>query len=203
MTTHKEAIDARLTFLQIDIDNAKKEMQHWEYVKIAAESEKEPDRHRMAVQLLEDDYIATYRWEINPDNGWLTVQLQDGSILPTQLGKWCPYYESEEFFGVERRKIIIDDPQKDTVSDTDIKQVEDIPVGCLHEWWVYSYSASLTVPSKIMVQCRHCGVLGSTEHYTTEEWKKAYNSPVEPFLWEGTVENATRRSAKLAEGIPQ
>ena len=82
----------------------------------ALEMEKSPFRDRMVIRTAgkrgEFDYIATYRWEINP-NGWLTVQLTDGDIMPTQSKNWCAYPEAEYFFGIERSQIQIDDPEKD------------------------------------------------------------------------------------------
>jgi len=71
---------------------------------------------------------------------------------------------------------------------------------CEHEWWVYSTAISDT--PKILVQCRLCKHLGSTKHYTKEEWAQAYHAPSEPFLWEGTVEEIGGHAAELAEGIP-
>ena len=86
----------------------------WEMVLDAEESESSPLRDRMAVCLdkKRTEFTATYRWEINPHNGWLTVQLEDGSIMPFKLGDWCPYSFAADFFGILRSEITIDDPKK-------------------------------------------------------------------------------------------
>jgi hypothetical protein len=71
---------------------------------------------------------------------------------------------------------------------------------CEHQWWVYS--TAIADPPKIMVQCRLCKVLGSTEHYTKGEWGQAYHAPSEPYEWEGTVEHIGQHDNELASGIP-
>ena len=81
-----------------------------ERIKEAAEQEGSPYRDRMVVKL-GDEYHATHRWEIKPSNGWVTVQLVDGSVLPTRLGEWCLYSYADEFFSIQRSQIKIDDPQ--------------------------------------------------------------------------------------------
>lgn len=205
MTTHEHLahVNHQIDQIQEEIDKLKVRMDLWEHVKQAAFTEKDPARDRMVARL-NDEYVATYRWEINPRNGWLTVQLQDGSIMPTKMGEWCPYSEAADFFCITNAQIVIDDPQKsifgdDTKVTEEVGVTEEIEVDCLHEWWVYSTSIS---PPSIMVQCRHCRVLGNTEHYTSAEWQKAYHAPTEPFIWEGTVEKTTKRPVDLAEGIP-
>jgi hypothetical protein len=82
-----------------------------ERIKETAEQEGDPHRDRMVVDLGDGDYQATHRWEIKPSNGWVTVQLVDGSILPTRMGKWCLYSYATDFFSIERSQIKIDDPQ--------------------------------------------------------------------------------------------
>ena len=72
----------------------------------------DPLRDRIVVRI-GDEYYATYRWEINPDNGWVTVQLRDGSILPTQPHNWEVYSIATDEFGIERSDIKVDDPDRE------------------------------------------------------------------------------------------
>lgn len=105
MTTAIETLDAKIQELQDEISK-------WEMVKDAVEQERDPLRDRMVIKL-GDEYHATHRWEINPTNGFLTVQLRDGSILPTRFGDWCPYAYAANHFELEgRNQITIDDPQE-------------------------------------------------------------------------------------------
>ena len=89
------------------IQSLRDQLSGLERIKEAAEQEGDPHRDRMVVKLGEDDYQATHRWEIKPSNGWVTVQLVDGSVLPTRLGEWCLYSFADEFFGIKRSQIKI------------------------------------------------------------------------------------------------
>lgn len=100
-----------LTHIQGKIEAAQDELDKWTNIKEACEQEKSPTRDRMVV-CLNDEYVATYRWEINWNNGWVTVQLEDGSILPTPYGKWCLANYANDYFEIERSQIKVDDPEK-------------------------------------------------------------------------------------------
>ena len=62
---------------------------------------------------LSREYIATHRWEINPDNGCLYVQLGNGGQFPVRLGDWCPWSVAVDFFEIERSAITIDPATKE------------------------------------------------------------------------------------------
>jgi hypothetical protein len=102
-------INHKIQVAQDAKEAAQDTINRWEMVKEAMTSERDPCRDRMVIRT-SGEYVATYRSEINP-NGWLTAQLVDGSIMPTQLGSWCPYNFADEYFGIERNEIQIDDPQ--------------------------------------------------------------------------------------------
>lgn len=93
------------------IEQLQEQIGQWQMVKDAVDDAKSPYRDRMVVRLVEkvDCFVATHRWEINPVNGFLTVQLKSGDILPTRLGNWCPYSYADDFFGIEKSRIEIDD----------------------------------------------------------------------------------------------
>jgi hypothetical protein len=55
-----------------------------------------------------EEYIKTSRWEINPDNGYVTAQLKDGSILPTRFGRWAPWGLVLDVLGVPQEDVKID-----------------------------------------------------------------------------------------------
>lgn len=97
--------------VETKIQDLRDQASFWESVKDAIEQEKSPLRDRMVV-LVNGEYVATYRWEINPDNGWVTVQLNDGSILPTRPGHWSLWSYAQDFFGISRSDIQVDDPDK-------------------------------------------------------------------------------------------
>lgn len=85
-----------------------------ERIEDAIEQYDSPYRDRVVIRLpyaTGDEYVATHRWEINRDNGYVTVQLRDGSILPTRPENWCMASIAEDHFGIERRQIVIDDPR--------------------------------------------------------------------------------------------
>jgi hypothetical protein len=92
---------------------AHEELDKWDRIEEAAEQEKSPTRDRMVVTDDGKEFIATFRWEINWRNGFVTVQLADGSIMPFQYGKWCLYGQAVDHFEIERSQIRIDDPREE------------------------------------------------------------------------------------------
>lgn len=90
----------------VGIDAERQEM-----IAEAVAQERDPDRDRMVIQLSVRRYVATHRWEINRANGWVTVQLRDGSILPKPYGQWCPESYALDYFGISQGVIGIDDPR--------------------------------------------------------------------------------------------
>lgn len=104
---HKKEV-ARLA-----IEAAQEHLEQWERIEEAAEQEKSPTRDRMVVTDDQKEFVATYRWEINWKNGFVTVQLVDGSIMPYQYGKWCLYSYAVEHFDISNGDITIDDPREE------------------------------------------------------------------------------------------
>ena len=97
--------------LDQQIEKHQEEIYKLRRIKDAVEQIEDPLRDRMVIQLSETEFVATYRWEINPDNGFVTVQLRDNSILPTRYGRWSLHFHAVEFFGLTTaHKIVIDDP---------------------------------------------------------------------------------------------
>jgi hypothetical protein len=105
------SITAAIGQINVRIAGHQADISQLEMVKEAVEQEGDKCRDRMVVDL-DGEYVATYRWEINPQNGYLTVQLVDGSVMPVRLGRWCPLSYAADHFGIERKEIKIDDPDK-------------------------------------------------------------------------------------------
>jgi hypothetical protein len=101
-------MDEALRQLDEKIDHCQEEIAKLEMIKDAVEQERSPFRDRVVVRL-GNTYVATHRWEVNPGTGYITVQLQDGSILPTRLGHWCLQSYADDFFSIDRSEIKIDD----------------------------------------------------------------------------------------------
>jgi hypothetical protein len=89
----------------------KDKVEKWQNILDAYEQEESPARDRMVIYVC-NEYRATYRWEINHENGYVTVQLKDGSILPCSHGSWCLMSQAMDYFGITLREIIVDDPDK-------------------------------------------------------------------------------------------
>lgn len=80
----------------------------WDMVQEAFDQQRSPTRNRIVVKC-GVEYFSTHRYEINPDNGYATVQLRDGSVLPTRLGNWCIDYVTESHFEIPQSEVKIDD----------------------------------------------------------------------------------------------
>ena len=100
----------RIAALEEKISDLRDLIQQWRTVQEAVEQQGTPTRDRLVVQVA-GELIATFRWEVNEDNGFATVQLDDGSILPTKIGDWCLWPDVLEFFGVPWTDVRLDGKQ--------------------------------------------------------------------------------------------
>lgn len=106
----------RIEQLQRDRSAIDDQIVFWEMVQEAADQESSPRRDRIVIKE-GDEYLATYCWEINPSNGWVTVGLRedDGSqsVMPTRPGNWCLYGYASDHWGIERSEIKLTDKESD------------------------------------------------------------------------------------------
>ena len=49
-----------------------------------------------------------------------------------------------------------------------------------HEWAVFSTALK---ESWLMLQCVECGIMGTVEDPTKEEWTAAFHAPSQPYRW--------------------
>jgi hypothetical protein len=99
----------KIAAIQEKIDSLQDEILLWEQVIEAKEGEKSPYRDRIVVRIA-GEYHATHRYSVNEYNGFVTVQLRDGSILPTRLGQWALWNFATDQFDIAGKDIKIDDP---------------------------------------------------------------------------------------------
>jgi hypothetical protein len=85
--------------IQKRIDSLQEQIAELEMVRDAYEQQTSPYREWVVVKI-NGEYIATPRYEVNPDNGWVTVQLKDGSVLPTRPGHWSLQSRAEEYLDI-------------------------------------------------------------------------------------------------------
>ena len=51
---------------------------------------------------------------------------------------------------------------------------------CQHEWVVYSLALA---EGWLMLQCVECGLMGTVENPSKEEWSQGFNAPSTPYRW--------------------
>lgn len=49
-----------------------------------------------------------------------------------------------------------------------------------HEWVVFSTALQ---EGWLMLQCVECGMMGTVENPTKEEWSEAFHAPSQPYRW--------------------
>ena len=61
---------------------------------------------------------------------------------------------------------------------------------CIHEWVVFSTALK---QGWLMLQCIHCGAMGTVNDPTEEEWAAAFHAPTNPYRWEDESRVQVRR----------
>lgn len=61
-----------------------------------------------------------------------------------------------------------------------IKFIFENPEKCEHEWEVYNVALK---DHCLELSCNKCGLVGSVNNPTDEEWEKGLTSPSNPYIW--------------------
>jgi len=100
-------MEKREKLVKQKIEGAKEEVEKWERIKTALLEEGSPWRDSMVIES-GGQFYQSIRWELNSENGYVTVQFATGDICPVAYGKWALLNDAPDFFGIERSQIIRD-----------------------------------------------------------------------------------------------